>query len=616
MRLPSRHQWVKTFGLLTKKEKKAFLIFSALFLISGASLAIIFYFNNTEIRPAVGGKLIENIVGSPRFINPIYAQGSDVDRDLTEIIFSGLMKYDGQGKIIPDLASKIKVSDDGTIYEVTLKDDVFWHDGEKLNADDVIFTIKTIQNPDYKSPVRANYLGVEVEKISDTALRFKLKTAFSGFTERLTLKILPRHIWQEISPQNFLLTNYNLKPIGSGPYQFKSLKQGSSGFITSMNLVRNKNYYDDSQFRRPYLSEISFQFLKAEKEKEGDYQKISISLPRYFALFFNADKSRFLDDIKVRQALNYATNKNEIIELALAGQGKAVDSPILPDLYGYAQPAKIYEFNKEKTEELLTQTNFEKIDGQWMKTAKQITVEFKSELKLGSSGKEVTALQNCLEVQTTGYFGDKTLEAVKKFQQKYGISNTGTVGKLTRAKLLEVCSKPAEQTPVKFSMTTVQDQVLEKVADILKNQWGAAGIGLDIRSYPPPQLEQEVIKPRDYQILLFGEVLEMTPDPFPFWHSSQKKDPGLNLAKYENRDADKLLESARTSLNEETRAKKYDSFQNIVIQDAPAVFLYNQAYIYYVPKNIKGVDVEKAIDPSKRFANIEDWHIKTKRIWK
>jgi peptide/nickel transport system substrate-binding protein len=616
MRLPSRHQWVKTFSLLTGKERILFLIFSALFLISGVSLAAAFYINNTEVKPAVGGRLVESVAGSPRFINPIYAQSSDVDRDLTEIIFSGLMKYGDQGEIIPDLAEKVEVNEDGTIYEITLKDNVFWHDGKKLDADDVIFTIKTIQNPDYKSPIRANYLGVEVEKISDTSLRFKLKTAFSGFTERLTLKILPGHIWQEISPQNFLLTNYNLKPIGSGPYQFKSLKQDSSGFITSLDLIRNKNYYDDSRPRKPYLSEISFQFLKAEKEKEGNDQKISISLPRYFALFFNADKSRFLDDIKIRQALNYATNKKEIIELALSGQGKTVDSPILPDLYGYAQPAKIYEFSREKADELLAKAGFEKINGQWMKTAKEITVEFKSELKLGSSGKEVTALQNCLEVQTTGYFGDKTLEAVKKFQRKYGISNTGTVGKLTRAKLQEVCSKPAEQIPLKFSLITINDPVLEKAAGILKGQWEALGVGLDIVNYPSSQLEQEIIKPRNYQILLFGEVLEMAPDPFPFWHSSQKKDPGLNLAKYENRDADKLLESARTSLNEEARAKKYDSFQNIVINDAPAVFLYNQAYAYYVSKDIKGINIEKAADPSKRFTNIADWYIKTKRVWK
>lgn len=117
-------------------------------------------------------------------------------------------------------------------------------------------------------------------------------------------------------------------------------------------------------------------------------------------------------------------------------------------------------------------------------------------------------------------------------------------------------------------------------------------------------------------MLLFGEVLEIIPDPYPFWHSSQVKDPGLNLAKYENKSADKLLESARVSLDEETRAKKYQEFQDILIGDAPALFLYSPEYIYYVSKNIKGVDAKIIAEPSKRFANIEGWFIKTKRAWK
>ena len=117
-------------------------------------------------------------------------------------------------------------------------------------------------------------------------------------------------------------------------------------------------------------------------------------------------------------------------------------------------------------------------------------------------------------------------------------------------------------------------------------------------------------------MLLFGEVLEIIPDPYPFWHSSQIKDPGLNLAKYENKSADKLLEAARTSLDEADRAKKYQEFQEILIGSAPAVFLYSPDYVYYVNKNIKGIDMKIIADPSKRFDNIEDWYINTKKTWK
>lgn len=641
MRFPSRNQWLKILRVLTKKEKIAFLSFLGLFLISATSLAVIFYFKNTEVRPRVAGKLTEGIVGSPRFINPIYAQSSDVDRDLTELIFSGLMQYDGQGQIVPDLAKEVQINDEGTAYEIKIKENVVWHDGKPLNADDVIFTIKIIQDPEYKSPLRGNYLGVEAEKINDLTVRLKLKSAYSGFLERLTLKILPKHIFEEISPQNFLLTNYNLRPVGSGPYQFKNLRQDSSGFIASLDLARFKNYYSADKPQKPYLSEISFKFFKTEDDlvkaakrgsvksfalsspenskefvKKSGLQKLSISLPRYFALFFNQDKNRFLADKPIRKALNYLTDKKAIVDAVLAGQGEIVESPILPEIYGYATSSKIYEFSQEKAEALLKQAGLEKKDGKWIKATKQATVDFKSDLKVGSSGKEVTSLQNCLNMDATGYFGDKTKQAVQEFQKKYAIDRTGTVGKLTKAKLQEVCSKPAEETALNFSLAVPKDSTLEKVASLLKDQWAAAGVGLNIQSYSASQLEQEIIKPRDYQILLFGEVLELIPDPFPFWHSSQKKDPGLNLAKYENKDADKLLETARASLDDATRTKKYESFQNIVIEDAPAVFLYNPNYVYFLPSGIKGVDLRIIADPSKRFTNIEEWYTKTRRVFK
>ena len=645
---PSKKQWVQFFSVLSNKEKIVFLVLLALFIGSGLFSTINFYVKHTEIVPSAGGKYLEGLVGSPRFINPIYAQGSDVDRDLVEIIFSSL---------VPDLTRELKVLEDGRVYEITLKDNVFWHDGEKLTADDVIFTIKTIQNPDYKSPLRANYLGIEVQKINDYALSLKIKDPYSAFWERLEdLKIMPEHIWQDISPQNFLLTNYNLKPIGSGPYQFKNLKQNGANVIVSLELAKFKDYFaNDSQ--KPYLSGISFRFFATEadlvnaaKRKEidgfavtsptyfdlfdkGTYNEVSLSLPRYFAIFFNSDKSKFLADAKIRQALNYAVDKVEIIQSVLLGRGEAIDSPVLPDVYGYEQPTATYEFNLEKAEVLLATTGLQKKDGMWIQTTKAISTEFKSELKVGSKGAEVTALQTCLaqdpaiypEGQVTGNFGAQTKTAVIRFQEKYkeailtpsGLAQgTGTVGKSTRAKLNEICSQPPKETPLNFSLVTVDDPILKGVASLIKKQWEAAGIGVEITTYPVSQLTQDFIKPRNYEMLLFGEVLGEIPDPFPFWHSSQVKDPGLNLAKYENKKADALLETARVSLDETTRAEKYRDFQNILIADAPGVFLYRPDYVYFVDKKIKGgLETDMIVDPSERFANIENWYTNQERAW-
>ena len=193
---------------------------------------------------------------------------------------------------------------------------------------------------------------------------------------------------------------------------------------------------------------------------------------------------------------------------------------------------------------------------------------------------------------------------------------TGTVGKSTRAKLNEICSQPPKETPLNFSLVTVDDPILKGVASLIKKQWEAAGIGVEITTYPVSQLTQDFIKPRNYEMLLFGEVLGEIPDPFPFWHSSQVKDPGLNLAKYENKKADALLETARVSLDETTRAEKYQDFQNILIADAPGVFLYRPDYVYFVDKKIKGgLETDMIVDPSERFANIENWYTNQERAW-
>ncbi len=659
MKLPSKSQWRQFFKVLTKKEGIVFFIFLFLFFSSFLFLSINFYFKNTEIKPAEGGTYIEGVVGSPRFINPIYAEASDVDRDLVEIIFSGLMKYSPEGQIIPDLTKEYKILEEGKVYEFYLKENVLWHDGEELGADDIVFTIKTIQNPDFKSPLRVNWLGVEVEKISEKALRFKLKNPSAVFLENCTVKIIPEHIWKDISPQNFPLAIYNLKPVGSGPYKLKNIIQDQQGNIKSLDLIRNQNYFGQS----PYLSQISFQFFESEEDlieaaKKGEIKGFSLtsiknlpicdlglnfyslSLPRYFAIFFNlnppASGSKVLSEKEVRQALNYGTNKEKIVKEVLGGRGKVVDSPILPEIYGFEKPSKVYEFNPEQAKEILENAGFIEIEnGKRAKIIeKEPAFQFKSNLKLGSQGTEVKELQKCLakdpevypEGEITGYFGQLTKKAVIRFQEKYreeilepvGIEKgTGLVRKTTRAKLNEICFEPPEETlPLKFSLTTVDQPILIEVASLLQSQWEELGAEVEIETFNVSTLEREIIKPRSYEALLFGEVLGAIPDPFPFWSSLQKRDPGLNLAMYENKKCDKLLEEIRQSLDEEVRKEKLEEFQELLIEDAPALFLYNPDYLYLVSKEIKGIDVKIVTSPSKRFIGIEDWYIKTKRAWR
>jgi len=650
---PSKSQWRQFFKVLTKKEKITLLIFFILFLVSFSFILINFYYKNTEIRPALGGFFSEGLIGNPRFINPIYAI-SDPDRDLVELLFSGLMKYDERAKIVPDLVKDYEIEEEGKVYEIYLKENILWSDGKPLTADDVIFTIKTIQNPDYKSPLRTNWLGVGVEKISDLGVRFKLKNAYLPFLENLTLKIIPEHIWQDIPSQNSPLSIYNLRPVGSGPYKLKELKQDEEGFIKSLTLIANPNYFD----KKPYIPKINFFFFDEEKElieaaqrgeikgfsltsiknlpKSWDGRWVGCSLPRYFAVFFNSDKSKLFADQNLRQALNYGTNKEEIIEEFFDGRAKIVHSPILPEIYEFQEPSKIYQFDPEKAKGILDQIGFvEKEEGKRIKIVKrEPAFQFKSELRLGSQGKEVEELQKCLakfpdiypEGKITAYFGENTKTAVIRFQEKYkedilepwGFKEgTGQVSKTTRAKLNEICLPPSEEIlPLSFSLATIDQPLLIEVASRLKDQWSKLGVEVEIKTFDISQLEKDIIKPRNYESLLFGEVLGAIPDPFSFWHSSQRKDPGLNLANYQNKKVDKLLEEARQTQDPNIQAEKLKDFQDILIEDAPSVFLYSPDYLYLVSKEIKGVNTKIITDPSKRFSGIENWYIKTKRVWR
>jgi len=237
----------------------------------------------------------------------------------------------------------------------------------------------------------------------------------------------------------------------------------------------------------------------------------------------------------------------------------------------------------------------------------------------------VQELQKCLQGEVTGSFGEKTKQLVIDFQEKYaedilkpaGLEKgNGVVGPSTRKKLNEICfGNPEETIELRFSLVTVDQEELIKTAQILKEQWQKIGIEAQIQSYPLFELEQDYIKPRAYDALLFGEVLGATPDPFPFWHSSQAADPGLNLSLYQNKNADALLEENRKSSQEQEKRQKLQEFQNIIAQDIPAIFLYSPDYYFYTSPNVKGVTSKKLVDPSKRFIDIEEWYIKTKRVF-
>lgn len=664
-KFPKFSQWKQIFKVLKKGEKITFLV---LFVLAFGSLIFLitnFYIQNTKVVPTVGGVYIEGVVGQPRFINPIYGETNDIDRTLINLVFSGLMSYDKDGKIVKDLVNDYNISIDGKTYDFTLKDGIFWQDGKPLTTDDVIFTVKTIQNSDYRSPLRANWIDVNIEKTSDKSFTFRLKSPYNSFLENSTIKIIPKHIWENIFPESFALSSYNLQPIGSGPYSFKSLKQIETGFIKNIDLVANRKYYNKTSF----IPNISFQFfekkedlikaanaktidgfsltaldnngIQAEKEirkgwtRDEKFSTYYLSLPRYFAVFFNTRKTKLFSDVNLRKALNYAIDKNEIIaKITSSTKDKAliVNSPMLPEYFGYQEPKITYQFSAEKANNLLDKTGFKNNgSGQREKILdKKPAFQFKNYLSIKSKGKDVTELQACLarlpndnfsnllQGETNGIYGKATENAVTEFQKKYLPKEkpTGEVGKMTRTKLNELCVIPqANSQFLQFTIVTINQPQLVEVANLIKDYWQKIGVTVNVTAVEISELKS-IIKERNYDALLYGEAIGSEPDLYPFWHSSQKNDPGLNLSEYENKNVDTLLKDARETLDNNEKQTKYEKLQDIIIEDAPALFLYNPDYIYWVSAKIKGFQTTKIVDPAKRFSNVTNWYIKTKRIWK
>ena len=569
---PSKEQFYYLPRVLSRHERLIIMSLTAIALFSLLAIPISAHYHNTTEVPADGGSWTEAIVGAPQHINPLLLQANDADSDLTNLIFAGLLRYDRNGKLVPDLAESYAVSDDGLEYTFKLRPNLRWHDGQALTADDVVFTILTAQNADDGSTQRLNWQGVETAKKDDRTVSFRLKNRYAQFLSNTTLGILPKHIWENTKASNFSLSDNNLKPIGAGPYKFSKNRRDSTGAIKSIDLIA----FDAYAAGRPHVDRLTFQFYDSEQSavaayNKGDVEGLSfvsaqqlnslhlknqltihdLRLPRYFGVFFNQNQNKQLADKKVRLALNYATNKNEIIKKILDGKGTIVDSPLLPGIIDIPDSDTKYGFDIEKAKSLLD-------DAGW---------------SVGSDG-----------VRT------------KTFSAKGGSAPGGK----------------AETLPLEIKITTSSWPELAAVGNLLKTQWEAVGAKVTVTTLSVPEVQQ-AIKDRNYAALLFGEVLGLDPDPFSFWHSSQKKDPGLNLALYDNKDADKILENGRQIMDPANRKAQYAKLQNIIINDAPVVFLYSPDYLYALPDKIHYTGGTIIAVPSNRFDTVHEWYIDTER---
>ncbi len=559
----------KSIFSFSETEWKIFLSLLLLLLISTALILQNINNNLSVFVPIKGGTLNEGIIGTPRFINPVLAT-TDVDKDLSSLIYSGLMKKDTQGFMIPDLAEKLEISKDGLNYTFVLKENIYFHDGEKLDSEDVVFTISQIKDSTNKSPIKPKWDGVNINATDEKTIVFTLTRKYASFLENTTFGILPKHIWENTAIE---LNKANENPIGSGPYKVKKLIKQNSGVAKSYELIAFNKYIN----KEPYIQKFNLKFYNNEEElikalENKDVDQISsISpdkalvlknkgfnletkiLPRIFGIFFNQNENQIFIDKNILKAINLAIDKDKIVNEVLLGYGIAIEDPILPNNIAYdylTNNTKISnEDNIKKAEDLLAKSNWKKNEEGFLQ-------------------KEVT-------------------ENNKKTK-----------------KILE------------FSISTSSAPDLVNTANMIKQDLEKIGIKVEIKTFDIGNLNQSVIKPRSYDALLFGQVINTEADLFAFWHSSQRTDPGLNIAMYTNPKVDKILEDAFVTIDEKERSRKYAQFGEEIKKDQPAVFLYSPSFVYVVSKDLKGFDANNIINSQERFKNIKDWYLKTEKVWK
>ena len=601
LKFPTLKQLKHLPEILDKKERRLAVGLEILIAVCLIFIIAIFYGRNFLPAPKIGGEYIEGLIGAPQYLNPLLSQTSDVDADIVRLVFSGLTKFNNQLELAPDLAEKWEKSQDGKTYTFVLKDNLKWHDGEPLTADDVIFTFQSLNDRNFKSPLLASFRGVTAEKVDAKTIKFILAETYPEFLETLTFGILPAHLWEEIPAQNANLAEYNLKPVGSGPWKFKSLAKDKLGNIRSFVLVPNPQYFG----KKPYLQKITFKFypdfetaisaiknnsaegmsflpkeLKPRLQGQKSLHYYSLELPQYTAVFFNQKQNDILKEKEVRKALALSVDKEKILTQVLREEGKIINSPILPfDLE--PSPDKKIGFDRDLANKTLEDAGWKQISAQ----------DYRAFLKQQQekAAKADAAATTAEEVQTEPAAVEE--EMAPDFYRK------------KNDKILEL------------AVTTVDQPENMKVAELIKENWQAIGVKVTLRIISGGKISRDVIQPRDYQILIFGIISGSGADPYPFWHSSQTQNPGLNLALLANREVDQILTDAKNAKDEEKQKPLYQRFVDFLATDVSAIFLYSPTYTYAVDEKIKGFDTSRITVPADRFNNLENWYIKTNRIW-
>lgn len=514
---------------------------------------------------APGGIYTEALVGSMGRLNPMLDWNNTADRDVNRLIFSGLIRFDSHGLPQADLAESWGTSADGTIYNFSLRPNAVWHDGEPVTSDDVIYTIELIKSSASLFPqdIKDLWSQIEVKKLNEQTLQFRLPEPFAPFLDYATFGVLPKHLLEDIPADQLANADFNLSPVGTGPYKFDRLMI-SGGQITGVVLNVNEDYY----LSRPFIEQVVFRFYTDSASAFDAYQQgevLGISqitadvleqalmqenlsvytsrLPQMSLVFLNLNDPSlpFMQVANVRRALLLGINRSNLASRILNGQAIVADGPILPGSWAYYDGNEHFNYDPDAAATLLKEEGY----------------------VIPAGGGDVRA--------------------------KDGQSLT-------------------------FNLVHPDDAVHTRVAQAIQSDWALIGVKVDLIAVPYDQLVGNYLETRKYQAALADLNTARTPDPDPylFWHQSEATG-GQNYSQWDDRTASEYLETARTSTDFSDRTRLYRNFQVIFTREMPSLPLYYPVYSYAVDAQVQGVQVAPLYDVSDRLAFISEWYLVTRR---
>lgn len=553
--------------VLSPTERRTVLVGILLFIFCGTAATAVLLRARMVRVPVVGGSMTEALVGEPRLISPVNAPANDVDQDIASLVYSGLFRMDGMTPV-PDLAESATWSDDGKTLTVKIREDARFHNGNPVTAEDAQFTIDAIQDPSRSSPIAPLFRGVKAIASENRTIQFTLERPDASLPVALTVGILPASLWQDIPGPNARLADLNLRPIGSGPYRFKSFTRDSKGSIRSFTLERTEDYYGVS----PFIKTLVFQFYPDRKQAEdalradivdalafssfpdlqqktsARWHRIDLALPQETVAFFNL-KNTLLRDEPIRRALAAVVDRQEVVE-AWNGHAVAVTDPY-PFATASSTPLTLDEARKQ--------------------------------------------------LETAGWL----------------LPQNSNVRILTTKKNATSTIANASSTELAFTLLVTDQPELVAVANVLERRWSLLGARVTVEALPADALVRRVTRDRNHAVVVTNVLLGPDQDIMPFWWSGQAVDRGLNLSNLADRDVDAAFETLRTSTSTAGIETVRLRISTLIKRATPAVFLSRPSIPYFVSKSIQGVSESITISrPANRFDDLMHWYVKTGWRWK